>query len=151
MMKKKRITQPACLNFDSKKMSKQNNNKKQQPQQQNPSSSLHLYSLSVAWKKWSAENVHAVLYNLIKKSSFYLNLCVFCTNYRTKVHLKMVHSCLIWGWWCSGGFFFSLAKIWGEGMMVHSLPALFFLKWRSTHEHQFHFCRPGSVYSDSVS
>ena len=118
---------PACLNFDSKKMSKQNNNKKQQPQQQNPSSSLHLYSVFVTWKKWTAENVHAVLYNLIKKSSFYLHLCVFCTNYRTKVHLKMVNNCLIWGWWCSGGFFSHLQRFGGKGWWF--IPCLHFFSF----------------------
>ena len=34
--------------------------------------------------------------------------------------------------------FSSHARIWEEGSMNHSLPALFFFKWRSACAHQFH-------------
>ena len=50
--------------------------------------------------------------------------------------------------------FSSLAKICGEVLTAHSLPALFFffLKWRSAHAHQLPFLlMPGSVHNGSAT
>ena len=48
--------------------------------------------------------------------------------------------------------FSSLVRIWEEGLMIHSPPALsfFFLKWRSAHAYQFHLFRPGLIHNGSA-